>query len=35
MTKPKIVGSARIIGQVRLGSKAYIAQGSILRSVED
>jgi carbonic anhydrase/acetyltransferase-like protein (isoleucine patch superfamily) len=35
MTKPKIAGSARIIGQVRLGSKAYIAQGSILRSVED
>ena len=31
----KIAESARLIGKVRLGQGAYIAQGSILRSIED
>ena len=31
----KIDGSARLFGRIRLGSGAYVAQGSILRSRED
>lgn len=35
MSKIKIDGSARLIGKNRLGKNVYVAQGSILRSIED
>ena len=31
----RIDDSARLIGRVRLGDGAYIAQGSVLRSIAD
>lgn len=35
MSRVRIDDSARVIGQVRLGQDTYLAQGSILRSVDD
>ena len=35
MPNIKIDESTRLIGKVRLGDKSYIAQGSILRSIDD
>lgn len=35
MTNLKIDDSARLIGKFRLGNKVYIAQGSVLRSIDD
>lgn len=35
MSAVRIDTSARLIGKIRLGDGAYIAQGSILRSIED
>ena len=35
MSNIRVDDSARLIGQIRLGNDAYIAQGSILRSVDD
>ncbi|MDR7871703.1 MAG: DapH/DapD/GlmU-related protein [Tissierellaceae bacterium] len=35
MSNVKVDSSARLIGKIRLGDGAYIAQGSILRSIDD
>ncbi len=35
MSNLKIEGSSRLIGRIRLGDGVYIAQGSVLRSVDD
>ena len=35
MTSVRIDDSAKVMGQVRLGQDAYLAQGSILRSMDD
>lgn len=35
MSHIKIDDSARLIGKIRLGSNVYVAQGSVLRSVDD
>lgn len=35
MKNLKIADSARLIGKIRLGDRAYVAQGSVLRSEED
>ncbi len=35
MENIKIDDSARLLGKIRLGKDVYVAQGSVLRSVDD
>ena len=35
MSRVKISDSARIVGKVRMGQGSYLAQGTLVRSIDD